>query len=877
MEMGPKNLSVSNPSDAETRISDLPESSLGIDPGDPGLAARVDGQADGRTPGSGAVPTPPFADQFPGFSVVREIHRGGQGVVLLALQHSTRRKVAIKVLREGTFAGFSDIARFEREVQILGQLRHPNIVSVHESGNVAGQHFFVMDYISGQSLDKHVQSSRLSVRDTLRLFATVCEAVSAAHVRGIIHRDLKPSNIRVDNDGQPHILDFGLAKTLGSADDSALTMTGQFMGSLPWASPEQAEAVPSKIDMRSDVYSLGVILYQMLTGTFPYAVTGTLREVQDRILHAAPVRPSTAGSSVPGQVDASSKGRRFRLGSWLPGRSRLFDDDVDTIVLKCLSKERERRYQTAGELARDIRRYLGGEALEAKGDSALYVLRKLLRRHKVPTTVAAVFLMMIVGFAVAITFAYGRAEAEARKARLVAGLLQDVLVSVDPELAQAEDFGSPLQTAMRATLDHAAARLPELALEPELRAQLESSIGRVYMNLGAYREAEAALAAAVATYRETHGTQDLETAAAEQAHAWALKELNRFDESAQEYNAALQTRRTLLGPTDLAVAETLNGLGQLAAAREHPAEAEQYHREALEIRRTRRAPAADLATSLANLGSVLRDARRYDEAEFLLREALRLRQQALGEGHYHTIVSLNKLALLLREQGETTAAREMFEQALAARQKLLGPLHPLYAASLNNLALALFDEGRFAEAAPRFSEAIERWRLALQPNDSRLGQALVNLAHCRRELGQLAEAEQLCREALTVWPVDSDGYSAAQFALARVRMDGGAYAEALGMYALLVPQAEHQQKTRLVALMNADRGRCLLATGELAAAEPLLVGSYAQMAQPRGPGQLRETRGVLTGLVELYNKLERPQDAARFQHLLDEMPAAGDR
>ncbi len=213
------------------------------------------------------------ADSFPGYELAGEIHRGAQGVVYRALQKSTQREVAIKVMREGPFAGPHDRARFEREVHILGQLKHPNIVAIHDSGQAAGHFYFVMDFIPGESLDLHTAGDRMSVNDTLLLFGKICEAVNAAHLKGVIHRDLQPGNIRIDADGEPHVLDFGLAKLApdglgarqrvhpGGSSKQAMTLTGQFIGSLPWASPEQASGRPDQIDVRTDVYSLGVIIY----------------------------------------------------------------------------------------------------------------------------------------------------------------------------------------------------------------------------------------------------------------------------------------------------------------------------------------------------------------------------------------------------------------------------------------------------------------------------------------------------------------------------------------------------------------------------------------------------------------------------------------
>ena len=322
---------------------------------------------------------------IPGYEITREIHRGGQGVVYQAIQQSTQKKVAIKVMHGGAFASANDRARIEREVRILANLNHPNIVKVYDSGEVQGAYYYVMDYVSGHGLETYIKSGPHSIEQTLKLFATICEAVNAAHLKGVIHRDLKPSNIRIDPEGKPHILDFGLAKLVmdetGPGRD--MTLTGQFIGSLFWASPEQAGGAPGSIDIRTDVYSLGVILYQMLTvGKFPYNVLGNMRDVLDNILRAEPARPSTVRRQV--------------------------NDEVETIVLKCLQKERERRYQSAGDLGRDVLRYLTGEPIEAKRDSGLYVISKSLRKHKALVGAAGVVAAVCLASGVVFSVLYAR-------------------------------------------------------------------------------------------------------------------------------------------------------------------------------------------------------------------------------------------------------------------------------------------------------------------------------------------------------------------------------------------------------------------------------------------------------------------------------------
>ncbi|HKQ47303.1 MAG TPA: protein kinase [Phycisphaerae bacterium] len=359
------------------------------------------------------VPEPDYRLDIPGYTIVREIHRGGQGVVYQAVQHSTKRDVAIKIMKQGPFATLADRVRFDREIETLGRLNHPHIVAVHDAGTAAGFHYFVMNYVDGRALDEIADSTgadspspRQTLGEFIALFCKICDAVHDAHLRGIIHRDLKPSNIRVDQSGQPFVLDFGLAKSAEAQADSMMTQTGQFVGSLPWASPEQVEGASTKVDLRTDVYSLGAILYQLLTGRLPFDVGTNLRRSMDDILHREPPHP--------GAIAAAA------------GRATI-NDELETIVLKCLSKERERRYQSAGDLARDLRRYLIGEPIEAKRDSAIYVLRKTLRRYRRRVAFAAAFMMLFAFSSVVMTLLYRQSTQLEREAVRSAASMAELL------------------------------------------------------------------------------------------------------------------------------------------------------------------------------------------------------------------------------------------------------------------------------------------------------------------------------------------------------------------------------------------------------------------------------------------------------------------
>lgn len=764
----------------------------------------------------GHDPQPPDAIRrvIGDFELFSPIGEGGMGIVHKARQISLGRMVAVKVIKAGMDSKHV-IARFEAERQMLARMDHPNIAKVHDAGcGDDGRLFFVMEFVPGPKITDYCDAHNLSIEERLALFIQVCSGVQHAHQKGIIHRDLKPSNILVtlqEGVPVPKIIDFGIAKATQESPtgDTLLTSVQQFLGTPAYMSPEQAGLELIDVDTRSDIYSLGVLLYELLTGHTPFEKKDLLQpgleEMRRVIREKEPLKPSAKLTNLKAP-ELAEVARHQQVGP--PELLHLVRGDLDLIVMKCLEKERGRRYETANGLAREVECYLNDDPVTAAPSSTLYRARKFVRRHRAGLATAAALLMLLVAGVVASTWQAvraGRAEreqarlrqqaeaadrssrAEAAKSREVARFLKDMLKGVDPSVAEGRDT-----TMLRVILDKTVDRVgKDLKDQPDVEAELLDTIGRVYWAIGDLVKAETVLRVSLAKVKGFAVAESPALATSLDNLAVILQTQGKFAEAEGMERQALAIRRKLLGNSDHHVAISLNNLAMVFQAEGKLAEAEAFHREGLALSRNllgndhpdiaeslnnlaivlwnqgefkdaeasyrealailRKSPTEkqqDIAICLNNLASVLRDEGKPPEAEPLAREALTIERRLVGPEHRVVASFLDTLALLLRDQSQLTQAEATHRDALAMQRKVLGPGHPYVAASLNNLALVLRDQGKLAEAETTLRDALAMRKRILDAADPDVAVSLYDLAGLLRERGKIIEAEAAIRECL---------------------------------------------------------------------------------------------------------------------------------
>jgi len=679
------------------------------------------------------------------YTLLSVLGEGGMGIVYLAEQeHPIKRHVAIKVIKPGMDSK-RVIARFEAERQALALLDHPNIAHVYDAGATeSGRPYFVMEYVKGLPITEHCDHHKLIIEDRLRLFLQVCHAVQHAHQKGIIHRDIKPSNILVSLEGNqvlPKIIDFGIAKALAQplTERTFTTEKGQLFGTPEYMSPEQADISIDDIDTRSDIYSLGILLYVLLTGVLPFD-SKTFREggidhIRQVIRETNPKTPSTRLTSLGDQAKNVAESRRIGVAAL----AKCLHQELEWIPLKAMRKERAERYRSASEFADDIENYLNGIPLIAGPPSTVYQIKKYVRRHRALITgIGAVLIVLVAGIVVSTLLTIGQARARA-EAQAVSDFLRfSVLESLDPFKVGGR------QITIRTVLDKASKDIQgNFKRSPMAEAQIRHTIGFAYWSLGLYEQHELHYKRAVDICREQLGNDDPTTLLWIKEMGWGYFQRSRYREAEQLFAESVAGMRRVIGLED---ERTLHCIGSLAtvyamqgrfqeaelvfnpaleAARRmgieeyvlggvgwayrlqgHYKKAEEPSIKALELYR-RQLGNKDYITLqwMRKLAELYRDMGRYDDAEKLLREAINSWRGAWGDEHPETLWTTMDLGWLYYSQGRNDEALTFFEETLQTTRRVVGEAHFVTAQSMHGLGTVYLDQGLYGQAEPLLTNA----------------------------------------------------------------------------------------------------------------------------------------------------------------------------
>src|SRR6266849_5592405 len=668
---------------------------------------------------SASAPTETAADlasvekiSFGPYRLLQRLGEGGMGEVWLAEQSKpVQRRVALKLIKAGMDTR-EVVARFESERQALALMNHPAIAKVFDAGSTPeGRPYFVMEYVAGIPITAYCDKHRMTTRQRMELFMQVCEGVQHAHQKAIIHRDLKPSNIlvsEVDGKPMPRIIDFGLAKATSQrlTDESMYTRVGAILGTLEYMSPEQADSAGEDIDTRTDVYSLGVVLYQLLVGALPLDLKKlAYEEILHRLRDKEVPKPSSRILMEGGDSAITAKNR----GTDAPSLTRQLRGDPDAVVLKALEKDRKRRYGSPSELAADLGRYLHNEPVSAHTPSAAYRTRKYIRRHRLGVAVATGLLAILPAFAVVqrvqlqrTRLERDRANRERDRATRITGFMTGMFQVSDPS----EQRGNSVTA--REILDKASKDIETgLAKDPETQAQMMHVMGDVYEKLGLYPRAQ------------------------------ALQQ------------QSMEIRQRVLGPEHPDTLTSMNDLALDLDDSGHYAEAEKLEREALDISRRVLGPEhPDTLMLMSNLANTLWQEGHYPEAEKLNRETLDLRRRVLGPEHPDTLKSMTNLAIVLSREGRDAEAEKLEREELDISRRVLGPAHKGTLTSMDNLAIVLSREGRNAEAEKLEREALDISRRVLGAEHPQTAASIYNLGVIAANRGNRTEALSLLRQAL---------------------------------------------------------------------------------------------------------------------------------
>jgi serine/threonine protein kinase/tetratricopeptide (TPR) repeat protein len=772
-----------------------------------------------------------------GYEIVRELDRGAQGVVYLGRQLRTKRAVALKMILQSAFATDRQRIRFEREVELVASLKHPGIVTVFDSGVAPdGRLFTAMEYIDGvplndyRRIDEAGQRHELTRRERVELFLRVCDAVIAAHQRGIIHRDLKPLNILVDANGDPHVLDFGLAKVVGpeAMNESAMyaTAAGEFMGTFAYASPEQVSGDPDLVDTRTDVYALGIILFDLLLSERPYELGGNVHEMIKGILEAKPRTPRS--------IDPD------------------FDQDLETILLMTLAKEPQRRYQSVRDLADDLHRWLNGEPILARRDDTMYVLGKFIQRHRLGVGLAAGFVLLLIGVAITMSILYANVTLANQRLAGTLGMASNVIASADPENVQR---GSTATTAVDMLLAWSDVVQADLGDDPDISSRIYNDLGESFIGFDRYDLAQRHLEQAYFALGEQDLATSLEAARALRNLGRIAYKQGRWDSAGDFFQQSLDIRRQLLAAPHPDIAEALQLLGSTYRQLGRPEDAERTMRESLNMhdRLMDTATPEQRAQYEAAQGSVLNglglllSRSRPREAIAFYTQSIELVDDEAGEADWRLGRLKHNIGMCHYRLGNLAEAGEYIESSLQIKE-----------AGLRRL--------RAESKSTQDTDAGNRLQIATGK------QALANVHF---QMDQYDQAEALTTEAIGIRTdvLDPTHYqlSDSRELLARIKLRTNRADEAVSMLETIRSDRLARNDSPVkIAWTESNLGQALLDAGRPGEAEGILLAAWDVLTSSEGPGQdSPHARATAMAMIRLYEQTDRLEDAERVRSRID--------